>query len=220
MVAASGLDASRATAVVGGDSFGSLVAQLRRSEVDGHQPEQLSKPPEAAAMILPKVRNARLITIRRGGTLTDSDHHLLALWAAICAEHVLALFEGAVPDDPRPRQAIQAARSWVRGELPMMRARALGGHAMGAARPLRGSSRFAAYAAGQAACVAHVPEHDLGAAAYAIKAAQAVAPAPESERARRLECAWQRAQLPPRVRELVIADQRRRNEICWSIFDT
>ena len=47
-------------------------------------------------------------------------------------------------------------------------ARAAGGHAMAAARDLRGASRFAAYAAGQAAVVAHVAEHDLGAAAYAI----------------------------------------------------
>ena len=103
--------------------------------------------------------------------------------------------------------------------MPMMRTRALGGHAMGAARPLRGAARFAAYAAGQAACVAHVPEHDLGAAAYAIKAAQAAAPPTESEQVRRRECAWQCAQLPAQVRDLVIEDQRRRNEICWSIFD-
>ena len=44
-------------------------------------------------MILPKQRDPRLITIRRGGTLTDSDHQLLALWAAACAEHVLDHFE-------------------------------------------------------------------------------------------------------------------------------
>jgi hypothetical protein len=29
-------------------------------------------------MILPKVRDPRFVTIRRGGTLTDSDHQLLA----------------------------------------------------------------------------------------------------------------------------------------------
>ena len=171
-------------------------------------------------MILPKVRDPRLITIRRGGTLTDADHRLLALWAAACAEHVLPLFERAVPDDGRPRQAIEAARSWVRGELPMMRARALGGHAMGAARPLSGGPRFAAYAAGQSACVAHVPEHDLGAAAYAIKAARAAVSGAEAEQVRRRECDWQRAQLPAQVRDLVIDDQRRRNEICWSMFDS
>lgn len=33
-------------------------------------------------MILPKIRDPRFITLRRGGTLTDGDHHLLALWAA------------------------------------------------------------------------------------------------------------------------------------------
>ena len=48
---------------------------------------------EGPPMILPKVRDPRFVTIRRGGTLTDSDHHLLALWAAACAEHVLDLFE-------------------------------------------------------------------------------------------------------------------------------
>jgi hypothetical protein len=40
-------------------------------------------------MILPKVPDPRFVTIRRGGTLTDADHHLLALWAASCAQHVL-----------------------------------------------------------------------------------------------------------------------------------
>src|SRR3954447_18677987 len=43
-------------------------------------------------VILPKVRDPRLVTIRRGGILTDADHHRLA-WAALCAEHVLDLFE-------------------------------------------------------------------------------------------------------------------------------
>ncbi|GCD96016.1 putative immunity protein [Embleya hyalina] len=170
-------------------------------------------------MILPAIRDTRLITIRRGGSLTDADHRLLALWAASCAERVLPLFEDAVADDARPRHAIEAAGAWARGELPMMRARALGGHAMGAARPLRGAARFAAYAAGQAACVAHVPEHDLGAAAYALKAARAAAPRAESEVVRRRERAWQRALLPARIRDLVIEDQQRRNDICWSVFD-
>ncbi|MET3639476.1 thymidine phosphorylase [Prescottella equi] len=170
-------------------------------------------------MILPKIRDPRLVTIRRGGTLTDADHHLLALWAALCAEHVLDLFEAARRDDPRPRKAIEAARAWVRGEMTMMQARAAGGHAMGAARDLRGAPRHAAYAAGQAGAVAHVAVHDLGAAAYAIKAARAAAPDGEAEAAGRRECRWQRDQLPDPIRELVIDDQRVRNDICWSVFD-
>ncbi|GAB7191895.1 hypothetical protein NUM3379_26030 [Kineococcus sp. NUM-3379] len=96
-----------------------------------------------------------------------------------------------------------------------MDARARGGHAMGAARPLRGAARYAAYAAGQAACVPHVPEHDLGAAAYAIKAARAADGLDAGQRERD----WQRARLPGRVRALVLEDQARRSAICWSVFD-
>ena len=170
-------------------------------------------------MILPERADPRLVTIRRGGTLTDADHHLLALWAASCAEHVLDAFESARPDDLRPREAIAAGRAWARGDLAMMRARTAGGHAMGAARELRGAPRWAAYAAGQAACVAHVAAHDLGAAAYAIKAARATAHPGDEEAAGRLECRWQRAQLPDAVRVLVLDDQRARNELCWWVFD-
>ena len=95
-------------------------------------------------MILPKVRDPRFVTIRRGGTLTDSDHRHLALWAASCAEHVLDLFESARPEDPRPRRAIELGRAWVRGEVTMT---------------------------------------------------------------------------PEPIRQLVLDDQRLRNDICWSVFD-
>ena len=169
-------------------------------------------------MILPRVRDPRFITIRRGGTLTDADHRLLALWAASCAEHVLGLFESLRPEDRRPRHAIELARAWVRGEVTMTQSRTAAGHANGAARDLSGAPRHAAYAAGQAAAVAHVAAHELGAAAYAIKAARAAASAADAERAARLECQWQREQLPEAIRELVLDDERLRNDICWSVF--
>jgi hypothetical protein len=90
---------------------------------------------------------------------------------------------------------------------------------MAAARDLRGAGRHAAYAAGQGAAVAHVAAHELGAAAYAIKAARAGAPEGEGESAGRLECGWQRDQLPATISELVLDDERLRNDICWSVFD-
>lgn len=132
-------------------------------------------------MILSAIRDPRLVTIRRGGSLTEAHHHLLALWAADCAEHVLPPFEDV--------------RAWVRGEVRMMQSRAAGGHAMGAARDL------------------------IGAAAYAIKAVRAAAAAGENDAAGRRECQWQRNQLPAEVRELVLDDQRLRNDICWSVFE-
>jgi immunity protein 5 of polymorphic toxin system len=170
-------------------------------------------------VILPKIRDPRFITIRRGGTLTDADHHLLALWAATCAEHVLPRFEEMRAADPRPRRAIELARAWARGEARMTDARSAAGHANAAARDLRGPARNAAYAAAQAGAVAHVAAHELGAAAYAIRAAQAAAPTSDRERAGRQECAWQREQLPDGIRELVLDDQRLRNPLCWFVFD-
>ena len=173
----------------------------------------------AEAVILPKVRDPRFITVRRGGTLQDPDHQLLAEWAADCAEHVLHLFEAVQPADARPRQAIEQARAWVRGEITMSQARTAAGKANAAARDLFRAARWAAYAAGQAAVVAHVAAHELGAAAYAIKAVRSAAPDGEVERAGRQECQWQRGQLSDAIRDLVLDDQRLRNHICWSVFD-
>ncbi len=90
---------------------------------------------------------------------------------------------------------------------------------MAAARDLDGAARHAAYAAGQAGAVAHVAAHELGAAAYAIKAVRASAPDTGGEAAGRLECLWQREQLPDGIRDLVLDDQRLRNDICWSVFE-
>ena len=137
-------------------------------------------------MILPKGPRPPLHHHPPRGTLTDSDHRLLALWAAACAEHVLHLFESVQPSDPRPRQAIELTRAWARGEIKMSQARAAAGAANAAARELSGAARHAAHAAGQAAAVAHVAAHELGAAAYAIKAARAAAPGCEAENAGRL----------------------------------
>jgi hypothetical protein len=170
-------------------------------------------------VILPKVRDPRFITVRRGGSLQDDDHRLLAVWAADCAQHVLHHFEEARPGDDRPRRAIELGRAWARGEIAWAEARTAAGHANGAARDLSGAARHAAYAAGQAAAVGHVAAHELGAAAYAVRAVRAAAPDGEGDEAGRRECRWQRAQLPDEIRELVLDDQRLRNELCWFAFD-
>lgn len=169
-------------------------------------------------MILPKKRDPRFITLRRGGTLTDEDHRLLAEWAATCAEHVLPLFEAVRPKDDRPRRAIALARAWARGEVPMKQAHQMAFTANAAARGLSGAPKLAALAAGQAVAVAHVAAHELGAAAYAIRAVQEAA-GDKAKTAGRRERTWQRAQLPRRIRALVLEDQRLRSALCWSVFD-
>ncbi len=169
--------------------------------------------------ILPKDRDPRLITIRRGGTLTDGHHRLLAEWALQCAEHVLSLFEDQQPDDSRPREAIAIGRAWIRGEVRMGIAHQEAFQANAAARGMPDPAKFAALSAGQAVAVAHVAAHDLGAAAYAIRAAGASVPAEDAPEARSAERRWQRSQLPDAVRELVLDDQQRRSAICWHVFD-
>ena len=169
--------------------------------------------------ILPKERDPRLITIRRGGTLTDDHHRLLADWALVCAEHVLHLFEDQQPSDSRPRDAIGIGRAWIRGELRMTDAHNAAFQANAAARGMPDAAKFAALSAGQAVAVAHVAAHDLGAAAYAIRAAGACLPADGAAHARAEEREWQRERLPAEVRELVLDDQRRRSAICWHVFD-
>src|SRR2546423_14831836 len=120
----------------------------------------------AEAVILPKERDPRFVTIRRGGTLEDSHHRLLAQWAAECAEHVLPLFEAVQPLDPRPRRAVEQARAWTRGEITMTQTRSAAGHAHDAARDLSGAAGHAAHAPGQAAAGAHAAAQEPGAAAY------------------------------------------------------
>ena len=126
------------------------------------------------------------------------DHKRLALWAADCAERVLELFENAHPDDPRPRNAVRAARDWEKGDLATTEARKFAFASHAAARgavELAGAA--AARAAGHAAATAHVASHAPHAANYALKA-KALANQPlEPERD------WQIARLPPHLRNLV-----------------
>ena len=169
--------------------------------------------------ILPAERDPALITVRRGGTLTDDDHRLLALWAAECSDHVRPLFEAERPDDPILRATLDVARGWVRGDLPMKEAHQQAFRANAAGKGLADPARFAALAAGQAVAVAHVAAHDLGAAAYAIRAAAATAPPAERDAAGAAERAWQRERIPAHLRDAVLADQRARSSICWGVFD-
>jgi hypothetical protein len=164
-------------------------------------------------------RDPRFVTVRRGGTLKDDDHRLLAVWAADCAEHVLHFFEQAHPGDGRPRRAIGQTRAWVRGEITMTEARAAAFAAHGAAREASGAAREAARAAGHAVAVAHMADHELGAAAYAIRAVRAAADPDDRNDAGRAECRWQQGELPPRIRYLVLDDERLRNRKFWSLFE-
>ena len=163
-------------------------------------------------------RDPRFVTARRGGTLEDPQHRLLASWAADCAEHVLEYFQAQHPEDERPRRAIEQARAWSRGEISMTQAREAAYAAHAAAKTATGAAREAAHAAGHAVATAHMADHELAAAAYAIRAVRAASPADTRGEAGRIECQWQRERLPEAIRALVLSDEELRNRKFWSLF--
>jgi hypothetical protein len=132
-------------------------------------------------------------------TLTERDRRLVAAWAADCAERVLPLFEAEAPADRRPREAIARTRAFARGAIDtaeeIRRRFANGGAARDVDNP---AAAAAARAAGQAAAVAHMGAHALGAAAYAAEAAGLVAP--DDLEAVEREIEWQLARMTEPVK--------------------
>jgi hypothetical protein len=135
-----------------------------------------------------------------------NDHKALALWAAVCAEHVLPLFEEKYPCDTRPRDAIKTLREWVRTgkfSMPIIRGASLGAHA--AAKEVQENAKsasLAAHAAGQAVGTAHVVTHAFGSALYAIKAIATTNPA-DPKTAIATERDWQTSRISENLREWV-----------------
>ncbi len=121
------------------------------------------------------------------------------MWAADCAERVLAVFEAEAPEDGRPRDAVGRARAFARGELDaagQIRQRFVAGRA---AREVSSPAAVAAArAAAQAAAVAHMGAHALGAAAYAAKAIGLAEP--DRPEAAADEIRWQLAHITTEAR--------------------
>ena len=164
-------------------------------------------------------RDPRFVAIHRGGRLDVTTHRLLASWAADCAEHVLPLFTTKYPEDDRPARAIETARAWSRGEATVNEAREAAFAAHAAARDSTdAAAREVARASGHAVATAHMADHELGAAVFAIRAVRQASPASEAMAAGERECLWQREQLPEAIRELVLSDEVIRSKKFLSIF--
>jgi hypothetical protein len=172
-------------------------------------------------MILPKIRDRRFITIRRGGLLTNEDHYSLAIWAAQCAEHVLCLYTNIKKDDNRPKNAIDHIKRWTDGSISVRQALNAAGTTQKAAKEIQKESmaaKFAALSAGQAAATAHVAAHYIGAAAYAIRAVMEASQKEYKQAKQEQECTWQQSIIPQKLHSLIIEDMKLRNNICWNVF--
>jgi len=129
------------------------------------------------------------------------QQRVMADWAARCAERVLPFFEKAYPKDDRPRQAIEAARTWVRTgvfKMTEIRYASLSAHAAAREAKAMPAACFAARSAGHAVGTAHVPQHAFGASCYALKAL--LAAGPSGSKSAQKERKWQAAHLPERLK--------------------
>lgn len=132
-------------------------------------------------------------------TLSDSDRRIVARWALACAERVLPLFDADVAAQDEIRDAVVRTRAYSAGESSTadeISKRLIAVKAANAATTPAGAA--AARAVAQAAAVAHMGAHALGAAAYAAKAVSLS----NLERPERVqeEVRWQVAQLNARER--------------------
>ena len=117
------------------------------------------------------------------------------MWAAACAERVLPHFERDRKEDSRPLKAVEAARKWADGVIPLSAARGASSAAHRAARETEDpAAKAAARAAGHAAATAHVTGHAAHAASYARNAVLLASDSDEAAADAELE--WQRGQLP------------------------
>jgi hypothetical protein len=150
------------------------------------------------------MRDKRYVAEHRGGPLSLDDHRRLMTWACECARHVLR-WSGAKVDE-RLRDALRVAADWNRGKASAGEARAASVDAIAAAREASTPSAIAvARSVGHAVATAHMADHSLGAALYALKAVKRAGRSPGAERR------WQDDRLPSTIRDLVLTARERRN---------
>ena len=144
------------------------------------------------------LRDKRFVAEHRGGPLKKEQHRQLMQWAIDCAEHVLPVFGDKL--DPRLTNALKVAEEWRQGKASVGAARNAAYEILKLARELSNPVAIAvARSVGHAVSTAHMADHSLGAALYALKAIK------NAEKSVEVERKWQEQKLPADVRELVLS---------------
>jgi hypothetical protein len=147
------------------------------------------------------MRDKRFVAEHRGGPLTRQPHRALMQWAVNCAEHVLPLYGEKA--DERLLNALKVAKAWQAGLASVGDARKAAVAAHVAAREASNSAAIAvARSVGHAVATAHMADHSLGAALYALRAVKAAGKSVDAERR------WQDEQLPTDVKALVLTARK------------
>jgi hypothetical protein len=149
------------------------------------------------------MRDKRFIAEHRGGPLKKEQHYLVITWACDCAEHVLHLF-GEITDE-RLKNALNVAKEWKLGNASVGDARKASLGAIAVANKSSNQTAIAvARSVGHAVATAHMADHSLGAALYALKAVKNAGKSPDAERR------WQDEQLPSEIKDLILTARKSR----------
>ena len=143
------------------------------------------------------MRDKRFVAVHRGGSLTKDYHHQLIRWARECSEHVLPLIGENI--DKRLIYALYVAKEWEKEKVTVGEARKA---SLGAIAVANESSNpiitAVARSIGHAVATAHMADHSIGAAEYALKAVKISGKSIEEERK------WQDEGLTPDISELIL----------------
>lgn len=143
------------------------------------------------------MRDKRFIAEHRGGPLKKEQHRQLIKWACDCAENVLPLL--GEKTDEQLINALTVAKGWAKGKATVGDARNASLKAIAVANESSNPTAIAiARAIGHAVATAHMSDHSLGAALYALKAVKNAGKSSEAEKK------WQNEQLPSGIKELVL----------------
>ncbi len=143
------------------------------------------------------MRGKRFVAEHRGGLLTKDHHKQLILWACKCVENVLPLITRKV--DIRLTNAIKIAKEWAKDNASVGDARNASFNAIAVANELTNPIEIAvARSVGHAVATAHMADHSLSAAAYALKAVKLAGKSTEIERK------WQDENLSSDINELIL----------------
>jgi hypothetical protein len=144
------------------------------------------------------MRDRRFIAEHRGGLLTKERHKQLTLWACKCVEHVFPLMPKS--PDLRLTQAIKIAKDWTKNKASVGDARNAAFDAIAVANELINPVEIAiARSVGHAVATAHMADHSLKAAEYALKAVGLANKSIETERK------WQDKNLSIDIADLVLS---------------
>lgn len=143
------------------------------------------------------MRDKRFIRDHRGGPLKKEQHYQLIKWACDCSRHVLYLSGEKI--DGQLKNALNVAHAWENENASVGDARKASVAAHAVARESSNPTAIVvARSVGHAVATAHMADHSLGAAWYALKAVK------NSDKSVDAERKWQNEQLPSEIRELVL----------------